>query len=67
MANKKFTSIPNDFNLFFSKSADIVLVEDDGDIKRVSFEFTNISSIENTQAPKAIDVIGVVGQVGDKS
>ena len=32
MANKKFTSIANDYNLFFSRSSEIKEVVDDGQI-----------------------------------
>jgi hypothetical protein len=45
MANKRFTSIKNDFCIVFEKNAQIVEVEDDGSIAEQAFDFTNIRGI----------------------
>jgi replication factor A1 len=48
MANKKFTSIKNDFCLIFEKNAQIIETEDDGTIASLdsAFDFTTIKSLE---------------------
>lgn len=45
MANKRFTSIKNDFCIVFEKNAQINEVEDDGSIAEQAFDFTNIRGI----------------------
>lgn len=45
MANKRFTSIKNDFCIVFEKNAQINEVEDDGSIAEQAFDFTNIKGI----------------------
>jgi len=47
MANKKFTSIKNDFCIVFEKNALINEVEDDGSIAIQAFEFCDIKSIQD--------------------
>jgi hypothetical protein len=47
MANKKFTSIKNDFCIVFEKNASILEVEDDGSIATQAFEFCNLKSIQD--------------------
>jgi len=48
MANKKFTSIKNDFCLIFEKNAQIIETEDDGSIASLdsAFDFNTIKSLE---------------------
>jgi replication factor A1 len=45
MANKRFTSIKNDFCIVFEKNAQINEVPDDGSIAEQAFEFTDIKNI----------------------
>lgn len=49
MANKKFTSIKNDFCLIFEKNAQIIETEDDGTIASLdsAFDFNTIKSLED--------------------
>jgi hypothetical protein len=42
MANKRFTSIKNDFCIVFEKNASIIEVDDDGSIAEQAFEFCDI-------------------------
>ena len=46
MANKRFTSIKNDFCIVFEKNAQISEVNDDGSIAKQAFDFTNIKGIQ---------------------
>lgn len=45
MANKKFTSIKNDFCIVFEKNASILEVEDDGSIAAQAYDFCDIAKI----------------------
>ena len=45
MANKRFTSIKNDFCIVFEKNAQIKQVHDDGSIAAQAFDFTDIRDI----------------------
>ena len=45
MANKRFTSIKNDFCIVFEKNAQINEVPDDGSIAEQAFDFTDIKNI----------------------
>ena len=47
LANKRFTSIKNDYCLTFSNDARVERCDDDDDIEGVSFNFTDLSEIEN--------------------
>lgn len=46
LANKKFTSIKNDYCLTFDQNADIVEVGDDAMIKRQGFSFVELKKIQ---------------------
>ena len=65
MANKKFTSIKNDFCIVFEKNALIIEVEDDGSIAREAFEFVSLKNIQEVQQMKTIDVCGVIVEVSE--
>ena len=49
MANKRFTSIKNDFCIVFEKNARIIEVADDGSIDAQAFEFCDLESIQEVQ------------------
>lgn len=60
MANKRFTSIKNDFCLVFDKQGDIVEVPNDESIQERGFSFLNMKEIKALDQTRAIDVIGIV-------
>jgi len=64
MANKKFTSIKNDFCITFDQSTEIQECKDDSKINQTGFSFTKIDQIQQLMANVAIDVIGIVVDVG---
>ena len=45
MANKKFSSIPNDYCITFNDSTSFDLVEEDSSISQVGFSFKKISDL----------------------
>eukprot|EP00347_Sterkiella_histriomuscorum_P019324 403342085 len=60
LANKKFTTVKNDFTLTFEKSSQITEVADDGSISQETFEYQPISKCEDLTVGASIDLIGVV-------
>ena len=64
IANKKFTSIKNDFSLIFDRNALIDRAEDDINIETQGFHFFNIRQIEELKEITTIDFIGIVHYVG---
>ena len=66
MANKKFTSVRNDFCIVFEKNSDIQEVKDDGSISNQAFDFCAIKDIEEIVQQKTIDVVGVISEMGQK-
>jgi len=65
MANKKFTSIKNDFCIVFEKNAFIMEVEDDGSIAAQAYDFCEIAKIQDVQQLKTLDVCGIVAEVSE--
>lgn len=66
MANKKFTSIKNDFCIVFEKTAQIHEVEDDGSIALRAFEFCDIKSIQDVQQKmQTLDICGIIAEVSE--
>jgi len=61
MANKRFTSIKNDFSITFDRRTTIEDVRDeDESIQAHSFSFTKICEVENIVSYATIDVCGVI-------
>ena len=64
LANKRFTSIKNDYCLTFSKDSVCEPCGEDDEIASVSFTFTSLDKIEELVQSCTIDVIGVILDVG---
>lgn len=64
IANKKFTSIKNDYCLTFDQNADIVEVDDSNDIDKQGFSFVSLKDLEKLMQNSAVDVIGVIVEAG---
>ena len=63
MANKRFTSIDNDYCIVFSKESKVEKCAGDVDIQSNSYNFTSLEDINDIVQSKTIDVIGVVLEV----
>ena len=63
LANKKFTSIKNDYCITFDLNTKINEVSEDSKIKQMGFDFTQIKQIPELMQNKTIDVIGVIIKV----
>lgn len=66
MANKKYTSVRNDYCLIFDKRSVIDPASDDGTICRQAFDFTPIAELRDAFQKKSIDAIGIVIECEDK-
>ena len=66
MANKRFTSIKNDFCIVFEKNAQIKQVDDDGSIAAQAFDFTDIRDIQEIIQMNTLDISGVIIEVSEK-
>jgi len=60
IANKRFTSIPNDYEITFNPDSIILPAGEDSDIKVQTFAFTKLDTLESKEVGSLIDVVGVV-------
>ena len=60
MANKKFSTLKNDFCIIFQKWSQINEAKDDGSISNQVFDFTPIEEIADLMGNRAVDVCGVI-------
>lgn len=68
LANKRYTSIKNDYCLTFDQNADVVEADEDNSIKKQGFSFVGLKEIQGIVQAQAVDVIGIVvdiGQIGN--
>lgn len=66
MANKKFTSVKNDYCLTFEQRSLIEPASDDGSISHHAFEFVPIQQIKDMFQRNTLDVVGIVINVEEK-
>ena len=60
MANKKFTSVQNDYCITFEMKSLIEPASDDGSISMHSFDFVSIGKLKDMFQKKTLDVVGIV-------
>jgi len=60
LANKKYTSVLNDFAITFEEHARIQEAMDDNTITHVAFNFSSIEKIQHIQKYKSVDIIAVI-------
>jgi replication factor A1 len=66
-ANKRYTSIQNDYTINLDDLSAIELVADDGKIKYKKFNFTSIEKISTVDNGTIVDVLGIILKVNDMS
>ncbi|CAG7833681.1 unnamed protein product [Allacma fusca] len=65
-ANKSFNSTAHDYELSFTNDTQVIpCLEDDSDVPTLSYNFVTIENIENVEAEKTIDVVGVCKHYSD--
>lgn len=67
MANKKFTSIPNDFCITFDRNTTIDEVCNDDSIGAQGFSFVTIDAINDFEQNRTVDAVGVIINSGTLS
>lgn len=65
MANKRFSSIKNDFTIIFEEHANIEEQADDGTIQAQAFEFVEIKDLQDEKANRTVDLCSLVAEVGE--
>lgn len=63
LANKKFTTIPNEYELTLNDDAEVEYVGEDNAIESQRFEFVRIEQIPSIPAEEVLDLIGIVKSV----
>jgi replication factor A1 len=68
VANAKWNTCKSEYEISFNNNCEIIQVQDDGDVQKVSYERFMIDQIENTQPGyRRIDILGVVLNVDSHS
>ncbi len=63
MANKKFTSIPNDHCISFDRNTEVQETPEDTEIQHQSYNFITLDKVETLPTQKPVDVIGIIHQM----
>jgi replication factor A1 len=64
VANKKFSSLNNNYEITFDNHSDIRPAPDSGNIKKIQYAFKTIAELETTPPDTNVDIIGIVKDVG---
>ncbi|KAF3005553.1 Replication factor A protein 1 [Neopestalotiopsis sp. 37M] len=67
MAKKQFTNLPNDYELTFERDTVIEKAEDQSSVPQVRFDFVTIEELQSIEKDSAIDIIGILKEVGETS
>ena len=67
IANSKYTSVKNDYNIIFDRTTVIQLSEDDHKIKNQGFSFVTIEDINDFEQLRTVDFAGVIITVSSVS
>ena len=67
LANKKFSRIPNEYEVTLNSDADVQFIQDDQSIEQQRFAFASIEEVGRKEEGEFIDVIGVVQSVSPLS
>ena len=65
MANRKYTSIKNDYCLILTEDTRIEKCADDPKITRFGFSFTSLANIEELPPNQRVDVIGLILEISE--
>lgn len=65
IANRKFSSLNNEYELSFDANADIRPAPEDASISQMNYNFKKIAALETLPGDSTIDLIGIVKDVGN--
>jgi replication factor A1 len=63
LANKRYTSIKNDYCITFDNACEILEIKNDSKIKAQGFSFIDLEGINEITQQQSIDFIGVMMEV----
>jgi replication factor A1 len=67
LANKKYSKLPNEYELTLNADAEVEYYGDDSSIETQKFEFCGIDQISQVAENESIDIIGVIKAVSEIS
>ena len=67
VADRRFSSVNNQYECTFDTNADIRPAPDDGAIQNVVFSFTSIEKLEGIAPKSTVDIVGIVSHVTEAS
>jgi replication factor A1 len=65
IAKKQFSNVNNDYELTFERDTTVEKCEDQDDVPRIKYNFTNIGALQQIEKDSTIDVIGILKEYGD--
>jgi len=65
VADKRWNNLKSNYEITFDASSEIKRVDDDRDIKIMSFAFVKISTLPNTEVNSNVDILGIIKSAGD--
>ena len=65
VANKRFSTLDNDYELFFSNSSKISICSDDSKISKQVYNFTKIEDLLEMMTNRRVNVLAVIKNIGD--
>jgi len=66
-ANKKYTSLKNDYELSLNNDSEVELCTDDCDLPDINYDFRQIKDIEQINKDAMVDIVGVVKSAAEVS
>lgn len=66
-ARKQFSTLNNDYEISLSNSTIVEKAEDQSDVPKVMYNFTQIADIASVEKDAVVDVIGVLKEIGETS
>ena len=58
LANKKYSHVPNEYELTLNADAEVTYVENDAEIQTQKFDFVKIDQLQQTAPDDFVDVVG---------
>ncbi|CCU82334.1 replication protein A DNA-binding subunit [Blumeria hordei DH14] len=65
LAKKQYSTLPNDYELFFDRDTIVEIAEDQEAVPQIRYEFTSISDLQYVELDSLVDVIGILKDIPD--
>lgn len=67
LANKKFNTLNNDYELAFEKDTRVEKATDAGNVPQIRYNFVNIQALQDVDKDQTIDCIAILKEIGELS